>query len=75
MRREELRRGTERDRRLDSLLRHEIRLALGRYGLGSSIEQALVEIGPGLGVRIIGEVTREKVALLLESTTQPQETR
>jgi tight adherence protein C len=34
----------------DSVLRQEIRLALGRYGLGSSIEQALLEIGPRTGV-------------------------
>jgi len=34
----------------DSVLRHEIQLALGRYGLGSSIEQALQEIGPRTGV-------------------------
>jgi len=34
----------------DSVLRQEIRLALGRYGLGSSIEQALQEIGPRTGI-------------------------
>ncbi|MDQ6714155.1 MAG: type II secretion system F family protein [Candidatus Dormibacteraeota bacterium] len=34
----------------DSILRQEIRLALGRYGLGSSIDQALLEIGPRTGI-------------------------
>ena len=34
----------------DSVLKQEIRLALGRYGLGSSIEQALLEIGPRTGI-------------------------
>lgn len=34
----------------DSVLRGEIRRALGRYGLGSSIEQALLEIGPRTGI-------------------------
>ena len=34
----------------DSVLRQEIRFALGRYGLGSSIEQALQEIGPRTGI-------------------------
>lgn len=34
----------------DSVLRREIRLALGRYGLGVSIEQALQEIGPRTGI-------------------------
>lgn len=33
----------------DSVLRNEIRLALGRYGLGLGIEQALQEIGPRTG--------------------------
>ena len=34
----------------DSILKKEIRIALGRYGLGLSIEQALHEIGPRTGV-------------------------
>ncbi|TMD64828.1 MAG: type II secretion system F family protein [Chloroflexi bacterium] len=34
----------------DGGLRREIRLALGRYGLGLSIEQALQEIGPRTGL-------------------------
>jgi Flp pilus assembly protein TadB len=34
----------------DHGLRREIRLALGRYGLGLSIEQALQEIGPRTGL-------------------------
>jgi tight adherence protein C len=36
--------------RPDSILKQEIRRALGRYGLGLSIEQALQEIGPRTGV-------------------------
>jgi Flp pilus assembly protein TadB len=36
--------------RPDSILKQEIRHALGRYGLGLSIEQALQEIGPRTGV-------------------------
>ena len=34
----------------DSILKKEIRIALGRYGLGLSIEQALHEIGPRTGI-------------------------
>lgn len=34
----------------DSALRHEVRRALGRYGLGISIERALEELGPRTGV-------------------------
>jgi Flp pilus assembly protein TadB len=34
----------------DSGLRQELRLALGRYGLGLSIEQALQEMGPRTGL-------------------------
>ena len=34
----------------DSVLKQEIRAALARYGLGSSIEQALHDIGPRTGV-------------------------
>jgi Flp pilus assembly protein TadB len=36
--------------RPDTVLKQEIRAALARYGLGSSIEQALQEIGPRTGV-------------------------
>ena len=36
--------------RPDGILKQEIRRALGRYGLGLSIEQALQEIGPRTGV-------------------------
>jgi Flp pilus assembly protein TadB len=37
----------------DGVLRSEIRLALGRYGLGLDIEQALQEIGPRTGTEDI----------------------
>ena len=36
--------------RPDSILKQELRRALGRYGLGLSIEEALQEIGPRTGV-------------------------
>jgi Flp pilus assembly protein TadB len=37
----------------DGVLRNEIRLALGRYGLGLSIEEVLQEIGPRTGTEDI----------------------
>ena len=62
----------------DSILKKEIRIALGRYGLGLSIEQALQEIGPRTG---IDEVTMFVAALAqskkagsgLETTLRDQE--
>ena len=62
----------------DSILKQEIRIALGRYGLGLSIEQALQEIGPRTG---IDEVTTFVAALAqskkagrgLEATLRDQE--
>ena len=62
----------------DSILKKEIRIALGRYGLGLSIEQALHEIGPRTG---IDEVTMFVAALAqskragsgLETTLRDQE--
>jgi Flp pilus assembly protein TadB len=62
----------------DSILRKEIRLALGRYGLGSSIEQALQEIGPRTGIDEIaaffGAVAQTKrIGGGLEATLRDQE--
>ena len=62
----------------DSVLRHEIRLALGRYGLGSSIEQALLEIGPRTGIddvaTFVGAVAQcKRVGGGLEPTLRDQE--
>jgi tight adherence protein C len=62
----------------DSLLRHEIRLALGRYGLGSSIEQALVEIGPRTGIddvaTFVGALAQcKRIGGGLEPTLRDQE--
>ena len=37
-------------RQPDTVLKHEIRVALSRYGLGASIEEALLEIAPRTGV-------------------------
>jgi len=62
----------------DSILKQEIRIALGRYGLGLSIEQALHKIGPRTG---IDEVTTFVAALAqskkagrgLEATLRDQE--
>jgi tight adherence protein C len=62
----------------DSVLHQEIRLALGRYGLGSSIEQALVEIGPRTGVddvaTFVGALAQcKRVGGGLEPTLRDQE--
>lgn len=62
----------------DSALRQEIRLALGRYGLGSSIEQALQEIGPRTGVddvaTLVGALAQSKrIGSGLEATLRDQE--
>jgi tight adherence protein C len=62
----------------DSVLRREIRLALGRYGLGSSIEQALLDIGPRTGIddvaTFVGAVAQcKRVGGGLEPTLRDQE--
>jgi Flp pilus assembly protein TadB len=62
----------------DSILRQEIRLALGRYGLGSSIEQALLEIGPRTGIddvaTLVGAVAQcKRIGGGLEPTLRDQE--
>jgi tight adherence protein C len=62
----------------DSILRQEIRLALGRYGLGSSIEQALLEIGPRTGTddvaTFVGALAQcKRVGGGLEPTLRDQE--
>jgi tight adherence protein C len=61
-----------------SVLRQEIRLALGRYGLGSNIEQALQEIGPRTGVddvaTFVGALAQSKrIGGGLEPTLRDQE--
>ena len=66
------------NQRSDRGLRREIRLALGRYGLGLSIEQALQDIGPRTG---LDDVTTFVAALAqskrigsgLEATLHDQE--
>jgi Flp pilus assembly protein TadB len=62
----------------ESVLRQEIRVALGRYGLGSSIEQALQEIGPRTGVddvaSFVGALAHSKrIGTGLEPTLRDQE--
>jgi len=62
----------------DNALRQEIRLALGRYGLGSSIEQALQEIGPRTGVddvaTFVGAIAQSKrIGSGLEAALRDQE--
>jgi tight adherence protein C len=62
----------------DSVLRQEIRLALGRYGLGSSIEQALLEIGPRTGIddvtSFVGALAQcKRIGGGLEPTLRDQE--
>ena len=62
----------------DSVLRQEIRLALGRYGLGSSIDQALLEIGPRTGIddvaTLVGALAQcKRIGGGLEPTLRDQE--
>lgn len=62
----------------DSGLRQEIRLALGRYGLGLSIEQALQEIGPRTGLDdvttfVAALVQSKRIGSGLEATLRDQE--
>ena len=62
----------------DSVLRQEIRLALARYGLGSSIEQALLEIGPRTGIddvaTLVGALAQcKRIGGGLEPTLRDQE--
>ena len=66
------------DTQPDSVLRQEIRLALGRYGLGSSIEQALLEIGPRTGIddvaTLVGALAQcKRIGGGLEPTLRDQE--
>jgi Flp pilus assembly protein TadB len=62
----------------DSVLRHEIRFALGRFGLGATIDQALQEIGPRTGVEdvatFVGSLAQSKrIGASLEPTLRDQE--
>ena len=62
----------------DRGLRQEIRLALGRYGLGLSIEQALQEIGPRTGLddvtTLVAALAQSKrIGSGLEATLRDQE--
>jgi Flp pilus assembly protein TadB len=62
----------------DSVLRREIQLALGRYGLGLSIEQALQEIGTRTGVddiaMLVAAVAQTKrIGSDLDATLRDQE--
>ena len=62
----------------DCGLRGEIRLALGRYGLGLSIEQALQEIGPRTGLddvtTLVAALAQSKrIGTGLEATLRDQE--
>jgi Flp pilus assembly protein TadB len=62
----------------DSLLRGEIQRALGRYGLGLSIEQALEEVGTRTGVDdvalFVGAVAQSKrIGSDLDATLRDQE--
>lgn len=64
--------------RSDSLLRNEIQRALGRYGLGLSIEQALEEVGTRTGVddvaMFVGAVAQSKrIGSDLDATLRDQE--
>jgi tight adherence protein C len=62
----------------DSVLRQEIRLALGRFGLGATIDQALQEIGPRTGIEdvatFVGALAQSKrIGASLEPTLRDQE--
>lgn len=64
--------------RPENILRQEVRLALGRYGLGLTIEQALQEVGARTGVDdIAGFVTAvaqsKRIGSGLEQTLRDQE--
>jgi Flp pilus assembly protein TadB len=66
------------NRQSDSLLRMEIQRALGRYGLGLSIEQALEEVGLRTGVddiaMFVGAVAQSKrLGSDLDATLRDQE--
>jgi tight adherence protein C len=59
-------------------LRREIRLALGRYGLGLSIEQALQEIGPRTGLDdvttfVAALAQSKRIGIGLDATLRDQE--
>lgn len=61
-----------------NVLRHEVRLALGRYGLGLTIEEALQDVGTRTGVdEIDGIVTAiaqcKRIGSSLEQTLRDQE--
>jgi Flp pilus assembly protein TadB len=66
------------DSQSDNLLRGEIQRALGRYGLGLSIEQALEEVGTRTGVddvaMFVGAVAQSKrIGSDLDATLRDQE--
>ena len=62
----------------DSILKKEVRMALARYGLGLSIEQALHEIGPRTGIDevsmfVAALAQSKKAGSGLEATLRDQE--
>lgn len=62
----------------DGGLRHELRLALGRYGLGLSIEQALEELGPRTGLDDVATFVAalaqsKRIGIGLDATLRDQE--
>jgi GMP synthase (glutamine-hydrolysing) len=58
---------------LRDLFKHEVREVAAELGLPESIHQRMPFPGPGLGTRVIGEVTPERVALVRKATTVVEE--